>query len=163
MNCLTHKKLASRSALNKRLRRWFVMVPFLMVAMAGAQNFSIDFFTIDGGGGTSTGGEYELTGTIGQSDAGVLEAGEFSLIGGFWGISIIQGPPFSIQKLPDSSVRVFWSAPGTGLFLEETSSLGAPFPSSWAPLLTPYNTNGMEISITIPASEAMKFYRLRYY
>jgi hypothetical protein len=36
---------------------------------AHAQNFSIDWFTIDGGGGTSTGGLYSVIGTIGQPDA----------------------------------------------------------------------------------------------
>src|SRR5688572_14650599 len=49
----------------KRFKSWIILIPFLVVVMAGAQNFSIDFFTIDGGGGTSSGAEYELTGTIG--------------------------------------------------------------------------------------------------
>ena len=30
-----------------------------------AQSYSIDWFTIDGGGGTSTGGVYSVSGTIG--------------------------------------------------------------------------------------------------
>jgi hypothetical protein len=32
---------------------------------ASAQSYSIDWFTIDGGGGTSTGGVYSVSGTIG--------------------------------------------------------------------------------------------------
>ena len=36
------------------------------------QNYSIDWFTIDGGGGTSTGGVYAVSGTIGQPDAGLV-------------------------------------------------------------------------------------------
>ena len=35
------------------------------------QNIAVDWFTIDGGGGTSTGGVYSVSGTIGQPDAGV--------------------------------------------------------------------------------------------
>lgn len=42
-------------------------------------------FTIDSGGGTSTSGATELTGTVGQPDVGVAAAGPFALIGGFWG------------------------------------------------------------------------------
>jgi len=43
-------------------------------------------FTIDNGGGTVTGGNYSLIGTIGQHDAEtqVSAGGEFSLAGGFW-------------------------------------------------------------------------------
>src|SRR2546423_11033221 len=51
-----------------------------------AQSYSIDWFTIDGGGGTSTGGVYSVTGTIGQPDAGKMSGGNYSIDGGFWGI-----------------------------------------------------------------------------
>ena len=40
--------------------------------------------TIDGGGGTSSGGGYVLRATIGQPDAGVASNGAFVLAGGFW-------------------------------------------------------------------------------
>lgn len=32
----------------------------------------------------STGGDFELSGTIGQPDAGMMEGGGFTLSGGFW-------------------------------------------------------------------------------
>lgn len=51
--------------------------------------YSIDWYTIDGGGATfSTGGGpngYSLGSTIGQADAGVMVGGTYSLAGGFWG------------------------------------------------------------------------------
>ena len=50
---------------------------------ASAQSFEISWYTIDGGGGTSTGGGFELFGTIGQHDAGVMSGGGFTLTGGF--------------------------------------------------------------------------------
>ena len=49
--------------------------------------FDLDWHTIDGGGGTAVVGNLELSGTIGQADAGVLIGGGFELIGGFWGFS----------------------------------------------------------------------------
>ncbi len=55
-------------------------------ALARAQ-FAIPWFTIDGGGGTSAGGIFSLSGTIGQCDAGPnssMTGGTFSLDGGFW-------------------------------------------------------------------------------
>ena len=47
--------------------------------------FELSWDSIDGGGGTSSGGVYELSGTIGQPDAGVvMTGGSYGLIGGFW-------------------------------------------------------------------------------
>jgi hypothetical protein len=46
--------------------------------------FEITWSTIDGGGQTSTGGSFSLTGTIGQADAGMMSGGGYDLLGGFW-------------------------------------------------------------------------------
>ncbi|MDX2199572.1 MAG: hypothetical protein SF069_11450 [Phycisphaerae bacterium] len=46
--------------------------------------FAVPWFTIDGGGGTSSGAGFTVSGTIGQPDAGVLTGGGFTLSGGFW-------------------------------------------------------------------------------
>ena len=53
--------------------------------IAGAgDDFDLSWWTVDGGGGTSTGGGFTLDGTIGQPDAGTLSGGGFELRGGFW-------------------------------------------------------------------------------
>src|SRR5215475_10169645 len=64
----------------------------LGIAAAQTQNYSIDWYTIDGGGGTSTGGAYSVSGTIGQTDAGCLNGDTYALESGFWGIFAIQVP-----------------------------------------------------------------------
>ena len=61
----------------------------LLVVSAGpavGDDFDVDWFTIDGGGDMWTaGGEFELSGTIGQADAGAVMTGaDFTLVGGFW-------------------------------------------------------------------------------
>ncbi len=49
------------------------------------QTYTLDWWTVDGGGATfSTGGGYSLGGTAGQPDAGVLQGGGYTLGGGFW-------------------------------------------------------------------------------
>jgi len=49
-------------------------------------------FTIDSGGGTSSGGAWSLSGTIGQPEPGTLSGGSFALAGGFWlGGSAVSG------------------------------------------------------------------------
>lgn len=42
--------------------------PLFLATTALAQNCSTDWFTIDGGACTSTGGVYSVSGTIGQPD-----------------------------------------------------------------------------------------------
>ncbi len=56
------------------------------VSSARAQTYDLSWYTVDGGGDMWTsGGTYELSGTIGQPDAGVvMTGGDFELVGGFW-------------------------------------------------------------------------------
>lgn len=46
--------------------------------------FDLTWYSIDGGGGYSIGGTFELEGTIGQLDAGGMSGGSYELTGGFW-------------------------------------------------------------------------------
>lgn len=57
----------------------------LLVFGQSGGGFEIDRSTAsDAGGGSSQGGDFELQGTIGQTDAGEHAGGDFNLIGGFW-------------------------------------------------------------------------------
>lgn len=53
--------------------------------------YDITWNTVDGGGYTwSEGGGYALGGTVGQPDAGVLQGGDYTLAGGFWGGTTVE-------------------------------------------------------------------------
>ena len=68
----------------------------MLVSVALAQGgYNLSWFTVDGGGGSSSGGPYALSGTIGQPDVGALSGGSYALAGGFWpGASFTPpGPP----------------------------------------------------------------------
>jgi hypothetical protein len=58
----------------------------LAVSTASAQTFDLGWNTIDGGGDMwTTGGNFELSGTIGQPGVGVaMTGGDFTIVGGFW-------------------------------------------------------------------------------
>lgn len=138
----------------------------LATASASAQTYSIDWFTIDGGGGTSSGGAYSLNGTIGQPDAGVMSGGVYSLTGGFWGIvQAIQTPGtplLSIERLPNGNVRLFWNANATGFVLDQSLGLNAsPSPTLWTPVSFPYQTNASQISVIAQPSPDQRYFRLR--
>jgi hypothetical protein len=57
----------------------------LAAGPALAQVTDLSWNTMDCGGGTSSGGAFTVSGTIGQPDAGDLSGGGFALAGGFWG------------------------------------------------------------------------------
>ena len=125
-----------------------------------AQSYSIDWFTIDGGGGTSTGGVYSVSGTIGQPDAGKMSGGNFSIDGGFWGITVAVQTPgeplLSVERLGDA-VRVYWPTNTIGFVLDQSPTVTG----AWSQVSFPYATNATQISITVPSPVGNKFYRLR--
>lgn len=61
-----------------------------------AADFDLSWQTIDGGGGFSYGGAFELEAAIGQPDAGEMTGGDFVLTGGF----LAAAPPSSGQGCP---------------------------------------------------------------
>ena len=62
-------------------------------AFAQQSGPSVSSFTVDAGGGTSSGGSFVLSGTIGQPDAsGALSGGTFDLHGGFWPGGVVPAP-----------------------------------------------------------------------
>lgn len=61
-----------------------VLLLFAVAAMSSPLALGISWWTVDGGGGTSTGGEYVVSGTIGQPDARFSRGGGWEVRGGFW-------------------------------------------------------------------------------
>jgi len=75
--------------LNTLKSRFFVLLAslFLIVSLTAFSNgvvIKINKSTIDGGGGVSIGGNFKMTGTIGQVDSGILKGSNYRLQGGFW-------------------------------------------------------------------------------
>lgn len=64
---------------------WTLLFTVLILAQpAQAQDYDLSWYTVDGGGGESTGGDFALRGTAGQADAGALAGGDYGVLGGFW-------------------------------------------------------------------------------
>ena len=61
---------------------WLALTTLTVSAQSGG-NYDLTWSSIDGGGGTATGGPYALIGTIGQADAGSQSGGSYTLAGGF--------------------------------------------------------------------------------
>lgn len=133
------------------------------LCMAQAQT-NIDWFKVAGGGGTSTGGTYQISGTIGQHDAGgSLTGGNYALTGGFWSIYALQTPGAPILTVTlgsPNSVVISWSSlSATNFVLQTNANLTT---TNWGPSTYPITTNGdiENITITSPPPGYL-FFRLK--
>jgi len=129
---------------------------------AAAQNFAIDWHTIDGGGGTSTGGVYFVSGTIGQPDAGgPMTGGSYSVTGGFWALYAVQtpgAPLLNIRLTTTNTAQVYWSSPATGYSLQVSTNLAS---ANWATPTETVTDNGSIKFIIVNPPSGNRYYRLR--
>jgi hypothetical protein len=127
------------------------------------QQYSINWFTLDGGGGTSTGGVYSVSGTVGQPDAGKLSGGNYSVDGGFWGIiAAVQtpgAPLLRVARTQPSAVLIAWPDPSTGFVLQQNANLAA---TNWVAVTNaPVVVNG-EKQVIVTPMVGNRYYRLKY-
>jgi hypothetical protein len=135
----------------------------LLACSAYAQSYTLDWSTIDGGGGTSRGGVYTVSGTIGQPEAGnAMSGGSYSLTGGFWGvIAAVQtpgAPRLNITLTATTSVLISWPSPSTGWTLQHNTSLNT---TNWSEVLTTPADDGTTKSVTVAPPVGNRFYRLK--
>ena len=141
----------------------------LTACVVNAQ-YSIDRHKVAGGGGASSGGIYEVGGTMGQADAGgplsggpVTGTNYYSLTGGFWAlINVVQMP--GVPKLVivpngSASVKLRWPDPATNSYtLQQNANLST---TNW--VTSGYTvTNGFGTNFcTITPPVGNLFFRLK--
>ena len=129
---------------------------------AHAQSYSIDWSKVSGGGGTSTGGVYSMTGTIGQPDAGcAMSGGQFSVTGGFWSLYVVQTPgaPLLTITYAANKAIVSWQSPSTGFVLQQNSNLANT--NGWSTFGGIIGDNGTIKSATNSPPAGNLFFRLK--
>ena len=144
-----------------KLESFLLVGLWLSAAAARAQSYAVDWFTIDGGGGSSSGGVYALSGTIGQPDAGTLCGGTYMLEGGFWGIvTAVQTPGTPLLRVDLTStntVLIAWPAPSIGFSLQANSDLNT---AAWTGVTNIPTVVDGENQVIISPLESSRFYRL---
>ncbi len=111
------------------MKHIIILIGLLIPSLAFAQNYAIDWYKIAGGGGTSTGGTYQVSGTIGQPDAsGAMTGGNYSLTGGFWSLYAVQTPgaPLLTITYSGNQAIVSWPPSVTGWTLQTNANLATP-------------------------------------
>ena len=126
---------------------------FLFACSLTALPYALNWYTTDGGGGTSSSGAYVLSGTIGQPDAAIVSGGSYQLVGGFWfspmGPSTNEIPELVIQCV-NGNLWISWSSTIPGFRLEQTED----------PLLSDWTNAPSGNPVVIPLTETSLFYRL---
>jgi len=143
------------------MKKLFLLLSVLMPVSAMAQSYSIDWYKVAGGGGTSSAGQYALSGTIGQPDAGgQMNGGSYALTGGFWAlISVFQNPgaPTLYISHSGSTVTVFWQNLSAWT-LQQNNNLTTP--ADWSASSGVTTLNGTNyLNLTSPGGNL--FFRLQ--
>lgn len=134
-----------------------LLAALLVSGVAAMAQYSINWSKIASGGGTSTNGQYAVSGTIGQPDAGgPLTNGTYSLTGGFWAlpqaVQVEGAPTLKITNGAPGFANISWTPASTNWILQERLSLTT---GSWS-----NSPSGPTNPIVVPATVPTKFYRL---
>jgi hypothetical protein len=149
---------------NKRSRRLCISGALALAALitpVQAQTYSIPWYNVSGGGGTSTGGVYSVSGTIGQPAAGgPLSGGNYSLTGGFWSLYAVQTPgaPVLNIKPTNTTAMVYWSSPATGYNLRVNTNLAT---TNWVAPSETVTDDGTIKYIIVNPPTGNRYYRLQ--
>ena len=138
------------------MKKLLFLLGLLLSGISFAQQYSIDWYQISGGGGTSTVRVYSVSGTIGQHDAGgPMTGGNYSLTGGFWALYAVQTPgaPLLTITYVGNQAIVSWSPSVTGWTLQTNNNLAT---GAWG------NYSGLVVNNTVTNSPPIGnlFFRL---
>jgi hypothetical protein len=143
------------------VKKLFLLFVWLLPAIGFAQNYSVDWHKISGGGGTSTNGNFSVSGTIGQPDAsGAMNGGNYSVTGGFWSLYAVRtlgAPNLSIRLVAPNSAVVSWANAGS-FTLQTNNNLTT---ANWLGYGGNIQLNNGTNSITISPAAGNLFFRLK--
>jgi hypothetical protein len=165
----TMEKLHRRCALPEQSKTWrlklllcLILLPLAFSLQVWGQSYSIDWYKIAAGGGTSTNGAYSVSGTIGQPDAGAaMTGGNYSVTGGFWSlISVVQtlGAPTLAISHAGNGVIISWPSSSPGWKLQQ--NINSLNPADWRDVTDTIQDDGTTKTLTVNPPDGNRFYRL---
>jgi hypothetical protein len=154
-----------RFAFNQRMYSLVASLASMVgvVAMQVHAGYSVSWFKVAAGGGTSTNRQYSLRGTLGQHDAGeAMRGGNFAVTGGFWSIAVVQSPGAPALRIfltANHTTVIAWPASSTGWTLEQCGDLAVP---NWLPVSSTASLVGDEYQVTFASPMGNRFFRLAH-
>ena len=142
------------------MKQFLLIFSVLLPTLGHAQPYSIDWFKIAGGGGTSSNGQFSVSGTVGQPDAsGPMTGGSYSLTGGFWALYAVQTPGLpKLIILNDGadSVKILWPATGSYTLQQNSNLAGGSWATAGYTITNGFGTN----FVTVTPAVGTWFFRL---
>jgi hypothetical protein len=139
------------------MKKVILLFGLFLATSSQAQSYSINWSKIASGGGTSTGDVYQVSGTIGQPDAGAtMTGGGYSVTGGFWSLYAVQtaGAPWLTITHAGNQAVVSWPSSATGWTLQTNANLAT---EAWGDYLGAVVNN----SVTNAPPAGNLFFRLK--
>jgi hypothetical protein len=137
------------------------LLAWICCAQSHAQPYSLKWYKVFGGAGTSASTAYSLKASTGQQDAGgPITNSLYSVTGGFWSLfaNQPQGTPLlSINFTGTNSAQIYWPSPSTGFHLQVNASLTT---TNWAAAAESVTNNGVIKFIIVNPTSGTRFYRL---
>ena len=97
----------------------------LLLAASSHAQYTIDWSTMDGGGGSGSAGSFALEGTLGQIDATTGAAGAIGFRGGYWSLVDEPLPLLRIFEFA-GDIILAWPDPSPGFVLQASPDLVPP-------------------------------------
>lgn len=119
----------------------------------GQNGYTNTWSRVTGGGGTSTGGVYAATSTVGQPETGHTSGGNYTVDQGFWSpIALVQmpgAPPFFLWRTGTNHVVIAWPYPSAGYGLQQSTNLNT---TNWMAVTNAPVAVGDEwrVTLTVP-------------
>ena len=139
-----------------------LMLFFAILVPAARAQLAIDWSAIAGGGGTSTGGVYSVSGAIGQPDAGAMSGGHYSLVGGFWSLFAAVptpgAPRLTISLTTTNTVLITWPSSSPGFALQQNADLRT---TNWMNAAQSPTDDGKTKRVVMPLAPGLQFFRLK--
>jgi len=125
---------------------WALALGLVAAAISRAQTggpYALTWSTFAGGGTFSGAGAYMMGGTIGQSNAGPVAGGSYSLTGGFWNLKA--APLLDAggdHPAPPTAFRVYTNIPNP---FNAQTTIAFDLPSDQRVRMSVYNPNGERV------------------
>lgn len=143
------------------MKQLLLTLGLLLPPLTFAQTYSVDWYKISGGGGTSTNAQYSIDGTVGQPDASdAMTNSQYSLIGGYWAIiQVVQTPGLPRLTLTRNATAFSISWPATNsVTLQQNWSITNH--AGWTASGLTINTASNMSSVTFTQVTGPLFFRL---
>ena len=138
-----------------------VLLVLAALATKASAQYQITQWTIDSGGGQSSGGGYILTGSIGHPAGGTAASATYRLLSGFYGIVALapsEGGPRLRIATTAREVILAWPAAAKDYQLQEAASLTNPV---WNDVRQTAQLVGEEYPVRVPWQIGDRYFRLR--